>query len=102
MILPPLIGIFRLQEQIRAFDDTSAIGRSQAFSHARFEIMPPLVGSINPAESRAQSQFCKTRGAVFLPGSSIKKMRRGENWRHRTILSRSHLCSTNFPEAITI
>jgi len=57
MILPALLGIFRLKEQIGARYDSRAIRRSQPFADAGLEVMSPLIRRVDCAKPRAQRQF---------------------------------------------
>ena len=74
MILARPIGKLRLQEKVGTRDDAIAIGRRQPFPDSGLVIMPPLVGGVDSAETRAQRRFYQRGGAVFLPGCSVQEI----------------------------
>ena len=57
MILPALVGEFRLQEEIIARDDAGAIGCGKSLSDSGFEVVPALVGGVDGAKARADCEF---------------------------------------------
>ena len=77
MVLPALVGEFRLQEKIGARNYSRAISGGESFADSGFEVMPPLVGSVDGAKPRAEGEFREGRGAVFFPGSTVNEVGEG-------------------------
>lgn len=73
VVLAARVREFRLQEKIGARYHTCAIGGGQSLTDSGFEVMPPLVGGVDPAKACAERQFGKGCGAVFLPGCTVEE-----------------------------
>ena len=90
MILPALVCVLRLKEQVGARYDSGAIYSSEPFPDSSFEVVPPLIGRIDAAEARAQRELGEGLGTVFLPGGAVEKPGNGDRimgW-HCAILPR--------------
>ena len=77
MVLPALVGEFRLQEKLLARHYSGAIGCGEPLADSGFEVMPPLVGRVDGPKPHAQGEFREFRGAVFLPGGAVNKVGEG-------------------------
>jgi hypothetical protein len=75
MVLSTLISKFRLKEKFIPRDNAGAIRRGQPLPDSFFEVMPALVGGVNSSEAGAEREFGQTGGAVFLPCSTVEKVR---------------------------
>ena len=53
MILPALIGVFRLKKQVRALHDSAAVSCGEPLTNTRLQIMTPLISCIDPPKPRA-------------------------------------------------
>src|SRR4030095_15781495 len=74
MILTRQVRVLRLQEQIVAGDDALAIRRGQAQADRDLEVVPPLVGGVDPAESRPQRELDQALRALLFPGGAVEEI----------------------------
>ncbi len=75
VVLAGLICEFRLQKKIRARDNPSLVGSSQALTDAGFEVVPPLVGRVDATEACPKRELCKGGRLTFLPGGAVDEIR---------------------------
>src|SRR5579864_2868069 len=77
MVLAVLIGELGLKKEIGARDEACGICRRQSLADSGFKVMLALVGRIDGAKARADSEFSEGRRAVFFPGGAVKEVRSG-------------------------
>jgi hypothetical protein len=80
MVLAFLIGELGLEKKTGPRDEACAIGGGQALSDAGFKIVAALVGRIDGAKARADSEFGKGGGTVFFPRSAVKEAGNGSGF----------------------
>ena len=65
---------FGLQEQIVPCDQAGGDGVGDGLADGRFMVVPPLVGSIDAAESLLDGQFGEVLGVVLFPGGAVEEV----------------------------
>ncbi len=77
----------RLQKEIRARHQARAIGRGEALTDSRLEVVPPLIGGVDRPKAHPERELGQGRGSVLLPGGPVEEVgnRHGAMRRHQSL-----------------
>ena len=78
VILAALVSKLRLQEEVRARDDPCAISGGKPLAHAGLEVVPALIGRVDPAEACPEGELGEGWGALFLPRGAVEEINQGQ------------------------